>query len=75
MIDFAKLNEERALYKQFLETDIGKLFQAFERTTIEYWRNDNNDRISDKRLRELDEAQRSATKAFRERLMADMGII
>lgn len=72
-------NEEiiayQAMQRKFRETEIGKLYGKHLSTTIAYWQKDADERISDRRLRELDEAAKKATDEFVGRLMADYGII
>lgn len=69
MVDFAELNKRRARADAFRATELGKLFWAHHNALIAYWRNDANENISDKRLRELDEASRKADRALLDRLM------
>lgn len=46
--------------REFAETEVGKALQRFESTHSRYWQQDSNDRISDRRLRELHEAAEKA---------------
>lgn len=69
MIDFEKLNAVAARKKQFRKTELGKLFWAHKSAVINHWRNDMNDRISDKKLRELYSREQETERAFVEKLM------
>ena len=51
-------------WKEFAETPVGKAFVKFESATVRYWQADGNENLSTKRLRELDEAMRTARKEF-----------
>jgi hypothetical protein len=64
----------RARYERFRATELGKLYTAYDHATIAYWRMDANETVSDKRLRELDEAARAASNAFVAKLMELAGI-
>jgi hypothetical protein len=59
----------RARYARFIATDLGKLYRAYDQATINYWRRDADDSVSDKRLKELDQLAREATNAFVAKLM------
>lgn len=63
-------NEEIAEYrrkeKAFLETPVGRAFHRFKSAHSRYWRADGSDRITDRRLRELDEAARNAERELRD---------
>jgi hypothetical protein len=59
----------RARYERFMATDLGKLYRAYDQATVEYWRRDANDNVSDKRLKELDARCREATNVFVAKLM------
>jgi hypothetical protein len=50
--------------KEWDETELGRLFRKYENATISYWQKDQDDRISDKRLRELSGKMDEARKAF-----------
>ena len=69
MVDFAKMQAERKRDKAFRETDLGKLFYAFENAMIAYWREDANDRCSDKRLLQLDNKARATRRPLIEKLL------
>ena len=69
MVDFVELNRQRQIDKQFRETEIGKALYDFENALIHYWQNDANERISDKRLRELDDKARSTRKVLYDLLL------
>lgn len=64
----------RARYERFQATELGALFVAYDRATIAYWRMDASDTVSDRRLRELDEAARKASNAFVAKLMELAGV-
>jgi hypothetical protein len=72
-------NEEIAAYqaaqKKFRESEIGQLYWRHHNALINYWRNDMNDRISDRKLHDLDDACRKAQDEFIGRLMADYGVV
>ena len=72
MVDFNELNRQRARYKAFTETEIGKAFAAYDRAVIAYWREDSNERISDKKLSALSDAERQTRKALLDLLMVDI---
>lgn len=74
MVDFAALNAERKRVTAFLETELGQLYIKAIRATESYWKEDANERISDMRLRELDEVCRKAQLALREKLMELAGV-
>jgi hypothetical protein len=59
----------RARYERFMATELGQLYRAYDKAVIEYWRRDADDSVSDKRLKELDQAAREATNAFVAKLM------
>lgn len=65
-------NEEivahQAKERAFYETDLGKAFYKYESALIRYWQNDQNERMSDRRLRELSDASDTARKEFRQKL-------
>jgi hypothetical protein len=65
---------ERERYERFSQTELGKLYRAYRRATIDYWKNDANDAISNKRLNELDRIAREATDAFVAELMEIAGV-
>ena len=64
----------RARYERFSQTEIGKLYRAYDHATIEYWRRDADEHVSDKRLKELDQIAREATNAFVAKLMEIAGV-
>lgn len=72
-------NEEivthQANQRKFRESEIGKLFNAYHHALINYWNQDGNDNVSDRRLRELDDKARKTEEEFVGRLMADYGVI
>jgi glucokinase len=64
----------RERYERFSQTELGKLYRAYDKATIEYWRNDANENISNKRLKELDQIAREATNIFVAKLMELAGV-
>jgi len=68
MVDFKELNAKRVRDQAFRKTELGQLFYAFENATISYWRNDANEHISDKKLRDLDDAARTVRGKLVEKL-------
>ena len=56
-------------WSQFAETELGKLYLAYNSACIAYWRHDQDDDISPKRLGALDAACKAAARALRNRLM------
>jgi len=54
----------QAKTKAFYETELGKVFRNYETDLINYWRHDGDERISDRRLRELDDKSRTSRKVF-----------
>ncbi len=60
---------KRARYERFIATELGRLYRAYDHATIEYWKNDGNDSISDRKLEQLDNAVREAADAFVAKLM------
>jgi hypothetical protein len=77
---FSKIETEeewraaRARYERFMATELGKLYRAYDKATIDYWRRDADDNISFKRLEELDGKAREATNAFVSKLMELAGV-
>lgn len=69
MTETADWRALRARYERFLATDLGKLYRAYDHALIEYWRRDGDDRISEKRLNELNDICRETTNAFVAKLM------
>jgi hypothetical protein len=66
MID-AEWHAMRKRYEAFLATDLGKLYRAYDKANIDYWRRDADD--SPARLKELNEICREKTNAFVAKLM------
>ena len=64
MVDFADLHGKARAEREWAQTEIGKAFVRFENAHSRYWQNDGNDRISDRRLRELHEAAEAARCKF-----------
>jgi hypothetical protein len=67
MSEAAEFYALRDRYVRFRATELGQLFTAYDRATITYWAASKT--VSDKRLRELDDAARAATNAFVAKLM------
>jgi hypothetical protein len=66
--------EMRARYERFMATELGRLYRAYDQATINYWRRDADDSVSNKRLKELDQIAREATNAFVAKLMELAGV-
>jgi hypothetical protein len=75
MIDFAELAKQRAAYKKFTETELGKLFVEFDHALGAMWRADQNDRISNKRLNEICDKESAARRAFVQKLQELTGTL
>jgi hypothetical protein len=56
------------------ETELGKLYRAYDNSMIDYWRNDANEDISPAKLAALQERCREATNAFVAKLMEIAGV-
>jgi hypothetical protein len=65
---------KRKRYDAFLDTDLGKLYRAYDKATIDYWRHDMDDNISHARLQEMDQIAREATNVFVAKLMEIAGV-
>lgn len=74
MSDTEDWRAKRKRYEAFLATDLGKLYRAYDHALIDYWRRDADDRVSGKRLKELDEICRERTAAFVAKLMEIAGV-
>jgi hypothetical protein len=59
----------RERYARFRETELGRLFTAYDHATIAYWQRDGDETVSDARLKALDEACRKAANSFLAKLM------
>jgi hypothetical protein len=59
---------------KFMETDLGKLYRAYDNSMIDYWRNDANEDISPAKLTALQERCREATNVFVAKLMELAGV-
>jgi hypothetical protein len=68
MID-AEWHAMRKRYEAFLATDLGKLYRAYDKANIDYWRKDGVEDFPIKRLQELSQIAREATNAFVAKLM------
>jgi hypothetical protein len=64
MVDFAKILAERNRHEEWIATEVGAAFAKYENATIAYWRKDGDDRVSNRRLRELDDAMEKAKQEF-----------
>lgn len=65
---------KRQRFETFRATELGRLYWAYDKAMIAYWRRDGDDNVSNKRLKELDEACRTATNAFVAKLMELAGV-
>ncbi len=61
-------------HKKFLETELGLLYHQYTNALIDYWRQDANDDVSNKRLMELDARAKLAEKLFKDKLMELAGV-
>ena len=52
MID-AEWHAMRKRYEAFLATDLGKLYRAYDKALIDYWRHERDDNISHNMRKEL----------------------
>jgi hypothetical protein len=64
----------RMRWSQFAETELGKLYLAYNSACIAYWRMDLSETISNKRLMELDAACKAAARALTDKLMELEGV-
>lgn len=64
----------RKRYEAFSATELGKLYRAYDHAVIAYWRMDLSETISNKRMKELDDACRATTNAFVAKLMELAGV-
>jgi hypothetical protein len=64
----------RKRYDAFLATDLGKLYRAYDKATIDYWCKDGVENFPLKRLSELNGKAREATNAFVGKLMEIAGV-
>ena len=69
MSESAEWYVEFARHKRFMETELGKLYTAYSKATIDVWRHDAEENFSIRRLKELDEIQKEAERAFVAKLM------
>jgi hypothetical protein len=65
---------QRERYGRFLATEIGTLYRKHEQALIAYWQKDGDERVSDRRLSELDQKAREAQQAFVAKLMEVAGV-
>jgi hypothetical protein len=65
---------KRRRYEAFSATELGRLYRAYDKATIDYWRKDGVDDFPIKRLEELNEIAREATNAFVAKLMEIAGV-
>ena len=65
---------KRERYERFSQTELGKLYRAYDHAVIAYWRMDLSETISNKRMKELDDACRATTNAFVAKLMELAGV-
>jgi hypothetical protein len=59
----------RKRYEAFMATDLGKLYRAYDKAMIDYWRHERDDNVSYNMRNELEERCREATNAFVAKLM------
>lgn len=64
----AQFRKDLETDKRWLDTPLGKAMHKYEQATIQYWRKDSDETVSNKRLRELDDAWKAAKKEFKELL-------
>lgn len=64
----------RERYERFSQTELGKLYRAYDKATIDYWCKDGVEDFPIKRLKELDQVAREATNAFIAKLMEIAGV-
>jgi hypothetical protein len=64
--DWHTLNKR---YVAFMMTNLGKLYRAYDKALIDYWRHERDDNISHNMRKELEECCREATNAFVAQLM------
>ena len=65
---------QRKRHESFRATELGKLYSEYNHALIAYWQKDGDERVSDRRLRELDEKARQTQKAFVDKLMELAGV-
>jgi bisphosphoglycerate-dependent phosphoglycerate mutase len=65
---------QRRRYEAFSATELGKLYRAYDKATINYWRRDMDDDISPAEVKALQERYREATNAFVAKLMEIAGV-
>ena len=69
MAGAAEWYAQRERHNRFMETELGKLYAAYSKATIDVWRHDADKHFSIHRLKELDQVQKKAQKAFVTKLM------
>lgn len=69
MTDTTDWRAQRERYMRFLATELGTLYREYEHALIAYWQKDGDDRVSDRKLKELDQRARETQKAFVAKLM------
>jgi hypothetical protein len=65
---------KRQRYEVFSATELGKLYRAYDKATIDYWQKDGVENFPIKRLQELHQIAREATNAFVAKLMEIAGV-
>jgi hypothetical protein len=65
---------ERARHERFLATDLGKLYAAYSKAIIDYWRHDADESVSVVKLKELDRVYREKQREFVIKLMDVAGL-
>jgi len=69
ILEEASWHAERERHRRFAHTELGKLYHAYNHALIAYCQNDGDERVSNRRLSDLDEKMRAAQSAFLEKLM------
>jgi hypothetical protein len=60
-------------HEKFYATELGALYRQYDQALIDYWRREQDDGVSSRRLNELDRRAREARKAFVDKLMELVG--
>jgi hypothetical protein len=69
MGETAEWHAARERFYRFQETELGRLFAAYSKATIDYWRMDLSDTIGHARLAALDGVYKEAHNTFVAKLM------
>jgi hypothetical protein len=65
---------QRQRYEAFSATELGKLYRAYDKAMIDYWREDANEDLSRVKFVALQERCREASNAFVAKLMELAGV-